>query len=87
MRCRTCAGVHGHCITPPTLWHMRPSGRTSAPPIALVRVPSELQQPLLSQLPVNVGGAVGVTPMAGAGAGSVCDRICPAAEGTWIGAW
>lgn len=27
--------AHGHDMTPPMFWHMRPSGRTSAPPTAL----------------------------------------------------
>jgi len=75
---------HGHCNTPPTSWQMRPSGRTSAPPTALVRVPSEPQHPLLSQWPVNVGRGAGSMVMMGEGSAGAL--ICPAADGTAIGA-
>jgi len=73
----------GHCITPPTFWHILPSGRSKVPPIALYRVPSDPQQPLLSQLDEKRGAGCGVTDMAGDGSRS--GWIWPAADGTATG--
>ena len=64
---------------------MRPSGRTRLPPIALYRVPSEPQQPALSQDPLKIGGVGGVTTICGAG--SCSGTMPPDADGTVMGAW